>query len=634
MAHRNYLVGTAGHIDHGKTELIRALSGIDTDRLKEEKQRGISIELGFAHMILPSGREVGIVDVPGHERFVRQMLAGASGMDLVLLVIAADEGIKPQTREHLEILKLLEISNIIIVLNKIDLVDQDWKNFIATEIRGELEGTTLAGSPFSPVSALTKQGIPELLARIDDMLPIVEGMKTGGPVRMPLDRIFSLKGFGTVVTGTLGSGTVRTGQELAIEPGRVMVRVRSIQVHGKIVPAAFAGQRVAINLAGAEAAEISKGAVIVSPAAFQVGNILDLAVQNLPEAEKAIRQRQRLRFHIGTAEVIGRIHLLENTEILPGQSGYAQILLESPVLTAAGDRFVLRSYSPLQTVGGGKVLGIAAAKKKRFKEELLVQMRWQDRGDTLKLVEIELTAPQTLAELSQKFPFDKSLLSPLLAKLLASDRLEIWREDGADLYWAKGAAERWRSELLTLIEDYQREFPLRQGIGREELKEKMGLLWNHHRWQSILEFGNMQKYFKLAGGKVRANNSPGLPPEILEKLDCLKKYWDEAGFRPPDLEAGARKCAISAAEITAYAQYLGEQNEWVSVSGVYFAARIMADARNSLEQHLQEYGEISVAEVRELWQTSRRYAVPLLEYFDQQHLTRRRGDKRILYKKA
>ncbi len=631
MVDRHYLIGTAGHVDHGKTELIRAMSGMETDRLKEEKQRGISIELGFAHMTLPSGREVGIVDVPGHERFVRQMLAGASGMDLVLLVIAADEGIMPQTREHLNILTLLGISKVIVVLNKIDLVDEEWGELIEEEIRDGLKDTVFAGASICPVSSLNKLGIPELLVKIDEQLKTVESKKAVGPVRMPLDRIFSIQGFGTVVAGTLYSGSVELGQELAIEPGQVIAKVRSIQVHGKKVTSAIAGQRVAINLAGVEVSEVAKGTVLASPKVFKVGNILDILIQNLPTTEKVIGQRQLLRFHIGTTEVIGRIHLLEHEEIPPGQKGYAQILLESPVLAAAGDHFVLRLYSPIQTVAGGKVLGVAAYKQKRFKEGVLAHMRIKDKGDPLELLEKELEEPNTLLELIKKFHIEGAEIRKWLEILINSQRLEIWNEDGVELYWTKSTAERWRSKLVGIIKANQKAYPLRRGLGREELKEKMGVSWNHHRWQSILESGDQQAYFKLNGSKVLTNASQELPVETAKKLDCLRKYWHKMGLMPPDLVVGAQNCGILPTEIAEYAQYLCEQKEWTSVSGFYFVAQTLEDAKNSLNEYLNKHKEISVAEVRELWKTSRKYAVPLLEYFDQQHLTRRQGDKRVLY---
>lgn len=319
---------------------------------------------------MPSGREVGIVDVPGHERFVRQMLAGATGMDGVLLVIAADEGIMPQTREHLDILNLLGVTKGAVVINKIDLVDQEWLDLIQEEIREALVETIFANAPLYLVSAQTGVGIPELKIGIDRLLENAESKTANGPIRLPIDRVFSIQGFGTVVTGTLHNGTINIGQEVAVEPGHRFTKVRSLQVYNQNVESAKAGQRVAINLAGINTDEVEKGKVIITPGAYPVGNILDLRLKNLVSMDKSIIHRQRVRFHIGTTEVLGRIHLLEHEELPPGQEGYAQILLEEPVVGAAQDRFVLRFYSPAYTIGGGKVLGVAELKESALKRML------------------------------------------------------------------------------------------------------------------------------------------------------------------------------------------------------------------------------------------------------------------------
>ncbi len=631
MEDRHFLIGTAGHVDHGKTELIRALTGIETDRLKEEKQRGISIELGFAHMTLPSGRSVGIVDVPGHERFVRQMLAGASGMDVVLLVIAADEGIMPQTREHLSILNLLGIKRGIVVLSKIDLVDTEWQELIVEEIRTDLAGTLLEDAPLCPVSAVTGAGIPELIQIIEDQLDEAESKKADGPVRMPLDRVFSVQGFGTVVTGTLYSGTVELGQELTIEPGHLLTKVRSLQVHGTKVILAFAGQRVAINLAGVEVAEVEKGAVLATPKAFEVGNILDLKLLNLASADKPIVQRQRVRFHLGTSEVLGRIHLLEHEELVPGAEGYAQILLESPVLAASEDRFVLRFYSPAFTIAGGKVLGVSERKQKRFKEGVLAQMALKDQGDPLQLLEKELNEPRSLSELGNILHAPEAELKELLGELKNQERLEIWQEEGSELFWAKDPATAWRGKLGAIVKQYEQEYPLRLGLGREELKAGLGVSWGHRRWQMVLEEGAKRGYYRISGGKVQSLAGAELSPGIAQRLDCLRGRWHEARLTPPELEAIAADCGIPKGSAVEYAQYLLELGEWSMAGGFYFEKQVLEEGKKALVTYLNEHGEVTVADVRELWSTSRKYAVPLLEFFDQQKITRRMGDKRIKF---
>lgn len=631
MDNKHYLIGTAGHVDHGKTELIRALSGIETDRLKEEKQRGISIELGFAHMTLPSQRQVGIVDVPGHERFVRQMLAGATGLDVVLLVIAADEGVMPQTREHLDILTLLEIPRGIVVLTKIDLVDQEWQELVVEEIREELAGTSFAHMPICPVSAITGRGIPELLQVIDQQLD-VECKSATGPLRMPIDRVFSIQGFGTVVTGTLHNGTLAVGQELAIEPGKILAKARSLQVHGEKVALAYAGQRVAVNLAGVEVAEVERGANLVVPGAYKVGNILELKIQNLASSGKPLVQRQRVRFHLGTVEILGRIHLLDAEELIPGQEGYAQIILEAPVLAAAGDRFVLRFYSPAQTIGGGKVLGLAEYKYKRFKENVLALMRLKDEGNPLDLVEREISQPRTISELETALHIAAPELMELLQTLEGENRLEQWPAEGGCLYWAVKEIDRWQSRLIGTVKAYHKEFPLRGGLGREELKARLGISWSKQRWQSILEEGANRSYYKLAGNKVQLVNGMEIPELLLKKLNCLRKSWLDAGLNPPDGQELASGCGISVPEAPEYLQYLIDTEELVAVSGLYFSRAVLNKAQSQLLEQLESKGALSVAEVRDLWGISRKYAVPLLEYFDHQKVTRRQGDMRVRYR--
>jgi len=630
MDERHYLVGTAGHVDHGKTELIRALSGIETDRLKEEKQRGISIELGFAHMTLPSGRQIGIVDVPGHERFVRQMLAGASGMDVVLLVIAADEGIMPQTQEHLDILTLLEIPNGIVVINKADLVDEEWLDLMEEEIRESLRETAFHEAPICRVSALTGAGIPQLSQTIDGLLSVIEGKKSTGPVRMPIDRVFSVQGFGTVVTGTLHSGSVKLGQDLAIEPGHRIAKVRSLQVFNHKVNVAQAGQRVAVNLAGIDVAEVERGSTLVMPNVYKVGKILDLKVLNLSSADKPLIQRQRVRFHLGTTEILGRIHLLEQNEITPGQEGFAQILLEEPIVAASGDRFVLRFYSPSHTIAGGKVLGVAEFKQKRFKEAVSELMRIKDQGDPLDLLEREMAEPRTGADLTARLHITVSELEVNLKALEESERLEKWLEDETILYWGKATAETWRTKLINMVRTYEQSNVLRGGMSREELKTRLGISWTHRRWQTILEQGSARGFYCISGSKVRTNEGAQIPQDILKRLECLRAKWGVAGLTPPDLAATAEGCGISKSEVPEYAQYLCEIGEWSHIDQFYFRQKDLEPAKERLVQFLTEHGELGVADARELWATSRKYTVPLLEFFDHQKITKRNGDKRIL----
>lgn len=631
MDEQHFLVGTAGHVDHGKTELIRALSGMETDHLKEEKQRGISIELGFAYMTLPSGRQIGIVDVPGHERFVRQMLAGASGIDFVLLVIAADEGIKPQTREHLEILKLLGITRGIVVLNKADLVDEEWLDFIEEEVREELKETSFHEATICRVSAQTGLGIQDLIKKMDEILDLGLCKTSNAPVRMPIDRVFSIQGFGTVVTGTLYSGILKIGQELAIEPGHISTRVRSLQVFKKKVDSAVAGQRVAVNITGIDVAEIERGSVLVMPKVYKVGNVLDLKVMNLISSEKFLIQRQRVRFHIGTSEILGRIHLLDQQELAPGQEGYIQILLEEPVVAESGDHFVLRSYSPAHTIAGGKVLGVAEFKYKRFKEKVLTQMRIKDQGNPLDLLEREIEEPQRSTDLAARMHLSQDELEEFLRHLKEAGRLEIWMDDDNPLYWGKVASEVWMSNLLDLVKTYQESNPLRGGIGREELKKRLGIKWSHRRWQVILEQGGVRGLYRISGSKIQTNERAEIPRKILDRLELLREKWRGYKMMPPDFIIAAEECGILKSEALEYAQYLCDIGEWVPIDTFFYNFRELELAKVQLIELLKEKGEVGVSEVREVWGTSRKYTVPLLEYFDHKKITKRDGDKRRIY---
>jgi len=368
MSHR-VIIGTAGHIDHGKTTLVRAMTGIDTDRLKEEKKRGISIELGFAPLRLPSGQVAGLVDVPGHERFIKHMLAGAFGVDLVVLVIAADEGVMPQTREHVDIIELLGIKKGIVVLTKKDLVDEEWLLLVEDEVRQYLSKTILKDAPIVPVSSTTRDGLPELMKLLDDMAATIEEKPAFGQVRLPIDRVFKVVGFGTVITGTLWSGALKVGDTLEVLPTGAKVRVRNLEVHKDKVETAMAGQRVAVNLQGIEAADLERGYVLATPGFITPTFRIDTSLRLLSSSPWTLRNWHRIRFHLGTDECLGRVVLLDRDELNAGEEAYAQIILELPIVANKHDRFVLRFYAPVTTIGGGVVIDAHPHRQKRFQEK-------------------------------------------------------------------------------------------------------------------------------------------------------------------------------------------------------------------------------------------------------------------------
>ncbi len=631
MDNRFLLIGTAGHVDHGKTQLIQSLTGISTDRLKEEKERGISIELGYAYLTLPDGRKAGIVDVPGHEKFVRQMLAGASGMDVVLIVIAADEGIMPQTKEHLDILTLLKINKGIIVLTKIDLVDQEWLDMIEQDIREKLKGTIFAQAPICNVSAVTGEGIQGLLDTLNEILEQAESRKIDRPARMPIDRVFTIQGFGTVVTGSLSTGIFKKGQEVYLEPGGQKVKIRNIQIHGEQLDQALAGQRTAINLSGVATRDIPRGVNLVQAGGYKCGQIIDVELINLPEVKKVINQRQRVRFHIGTSEVLGRVHLLGQEELAPGETGFAQIILEEPVLATGGDKFVIRFYSPIITIGGGTVLGIAPYKKKRFKQTILQEMRIKAEGSAREVLIGLLQSPLSVLELVKGTGLGKEEIEQHLIELRNEELIDVLVEDSKEIFWLNKEAKSWAQAIAEEIFMYQKKYPLRSGMGREELRKKLGLMLPLRRWQLILEWGATQKFYNIAGNQITYMSELPLPEKIQKELDLLLISWEKAGLNPPDLEKKAVSCGIQVDKILQYAGYLITTGKWIHLGESYFAQSEVDKARDLLVNYLKQNEEITVAEARDLWQTSRKYALPLLEYFDSMKITIRDELVRYLY---
>jgi len=631
MKENHFLIGTAGHVDHGKTRLIEALTGTNTDRLKEEKERGISIELGFAHMILPDGRKAGIVDVPGHEKFVRQMLAGAGGMDLVLFVIAADEGVMPQTREHLEILNLLKLEKGIIVLTKIDLVDQEWLELIEQDIREKLGESFLKDAPLCKISSVTGEGFPFLVETIMGELSNAENKRTDLPARMAIDRVFTIQGFGTVVTGTVKSGVFRVGQEVKVEPGGQSVRIRNIQVHGEQETQVFAGQRAAINVSTLAISDIIRGSSLVLPGYYNVGKIIDVELANLAGEKRNIKQRQRIHFHLGTAEITGRVHLLEQEELLPGETGFAQIILEEEVLASPGDRFVVRYFSPVITIGGGTVLGIASVKRKRFKENVINDLQLKARGGAKKLVLKELNFPCSLKEIVKATELGEADVIKALEESREEARVLIFTEDGKDLFWNLEAAENLGQRACLEAEAYQKQNPLRGGIGREELKRKIAADLALKRWQLVLEWTASKGFVRISGNLIEALPEVRLTGNIEKKIECLVKFWEKAGLNPPDIKEGVTACGIPSEQGTEYAGYLTLKGLWVKIDDFYFSYGHVKNAKETLRELLLVKGEITVSEAREHWQVSRKYAVPLLEYFDSINVTRREGNVRYLH---
>ncbi len=473
---KRLILGTAGHIDHGKTALVKALTGIDTDRLKEEKERGITIELGFAHLTLPSGVLLGIVDVPGHEKFVRHMVAGAGGIDLVALIVAADESIMPQTREHMQILTLLGISAGLVVITKIDMVEPEMVDLVTEEVRDFTRGTFLEGCPVVGVSSVKGLGIDTLVATLDEMAAAIEGARRSGIFRLPIDRVFTMKGFGTVVTGTLMSGGVRSGEEVAIMPRGATARVRGIQVHGKPENEAVAGTRTAVNLSGVEMDAVSRGDVLVSPGSIEPSYMIDARLLYLSENARNLKNREQVKFYFGTSEIVGNVVILDSDEIVPGHEGFVQIRLTEPAVTLPGDRFIIRLLSPVVTIGGGEVLNAVARKHKRFREEVIHDVSTLALGKeeerAIVFIKDAGYAGVTAERLSRRMGVPEDAAGRILKKLGAEGAAVTF--DKEQSRWIEAAAY---NRLAGLIQGHvglhHKKNPTEPGINKEELLGKL-----------------------------------------------------------------------------------------------------------------------------------------------------------------
>ncbi len=637
---RRVIIGTAGHIDHGKSAIVRALTGVDPDRLKEEKARGITIELGFAHMQLPSGTLAGIVDVPGHERFVRTMVAGAAGIDIVLLVIGIDEGIKPQTREHMDICRLLSIRHGLVVLNKRDRVDDEWARLQQDEIRDFVRGTFLENAPVLEVSALTGQGIPELAAAIDTLAATIPGKDPLLPFRLPIDRSFTIKGFGTVVTGTVAGGSIRTGEDVVIQPNGSTIRVRGLQVHGEGAEIAEAGNRAAINLQGAEKESAPRGAVLCRPGDFRPTRSIEASIEYLQQAPRPMKTRDRITFHSGTASSPGRIVLYGQTEIPPGGSAMGRIELSDPFVLMTGDHFILRGFAPLAnfgyTIGGGTVLVPYPPKRKgtvRVVPPVLDSLRSSDLSTRIQAV---------LGDASIPGAEDRDM--PVICGANLRDiRKELDRLAGAGKiirdkfangyrYWHSSAVEESRHLLVASLGALHSRMPEREGFSLETIVT--GTNRSVEPAIAILALTS-------DSGVERQGDLYFLPdkrPRSVELTTPLAQSLEEAvrrsGLAAPSLtelaNAGGREVERRLFERTV--EGLVREGRIIKIKEMYFDPASVGALKDQLTAYLVRKGEITVPEFKEMTGLSRKHVIPLIEYFDLIKWTLRVGEKRILRK--
>jgi selenocysteine-specific elongation factor len=630
---RRIIIGTAGHIDHGKTALVKALTGIDTDRLQEEKDRGISIDLGFAHFDMPGGAKVGVVDVPGHERFIKNMLAGVGGIDIVLFVVACDEGIMPQTREHFDIVSLLGVRHALFALTKADMVDREMIAAVREEVEDLLRNTRFEGSPIVPTSVTTGEGLDELRTVLGELVDRLEERVIGEAVRLPIDRVFTMTGRGTVVTGTLWSGTVAREDRLEIEPGSSPIRVRSVEVHGEAVERAYAGQRTALGIHGVERVAIERGYCVVSPGDFEASTMLDVEFQLLPSVPRRLATRTRIRFHLGASEAIGRVFLMGADELGPGERGYAQVRLEVPVVAGFGDRFVMRTYSPVRTIGGGRVLDPAATGHKRSDARALERLKVLAGRDMRTVVEEYVRSSDRgtrLDFLRKKLSCGRRELEAILKDLVES-RVVIEAPGGA--YMHAAALKELEAAIEGVLDAYHAANRLTWGMPKEELRERlgsveMGLL----NW--VLERLEAARRITMRKGAVRAGIagvtlSPAEEQAKALVTDLLRKNL----FAPPserEIEAESR---IPAEAFRKVIGLLIEEGEILRLEPGIIVHRAAADeAAAKVTGFLREHGEATASDLKGVLGTTRKFAVPLLEHLDRLGVTRRKGDKRALVK--
>ena len=624
---KNIIIGTAGHVDHGKTALIKALTGIETDRIKEEKKRGITIELGFAYLDLPDGEKAGIIDVPGHEKFVKNMLAGAGGIDLALLVVAADEGFMPQTREHLGILSLLNISEGIIVVTKKDMVDEDWLEIVCDEVRQEVQGTFLENAQIIPVSSYTGEGIEQLRQAIFTMIDQKTQIKNlDVPFRIPVDRIFSVEGFGTVITGTLIEGTMKVGDPVTVYPSRIESRIRNLQVHSQDVQEAYAGQRVAVNLAGLKKTDLNKGDVIAVPDSMHTTMMIDIHLTVLKDCDREIRNATRLHLYHGARDILCKIVLLDRDSVGAGESCYAQLRLEEEIAVKTGDRFVLRFYSPVETIGGGVILDSNPFKHKRNDAAVLESLKLKEGGSDREKISAALrdysARFETIDFLQIQTGIPKEQFEQQINKLI-KDKVAFRVSDNVVIH--TDYLNRLKDSAVKLLESYHKENPLREGMKKDEFRNK------------LIKYEDISVVDKITDSLVNrkvlkyVNNCVALADFEVQQDNNqqeIENAFLQGGFSPESPD----QIAARFPKVKNFKQVLESLVNTGKLVRVEEKILLHADYYNKAltlaKEHVDQNGQITLAEMRDLMGASRKFAVAVLEYWDKRGITKKVGDAR------
>jgi len=627
---KNIVIGTAGHIDHGKTTLIKALTGRETDTLEEEKRRGISINLGFTYFDLPSNKRVGIVDVPGHEKFIKNMLAGASGIDIVLFVIASDEGVMPQTIEHLDILSYLNVKKGIIVLTKCDVVDKDFIELVKDDIKEKTKDTFLHNAEIVEVDSISKNGINELIKKIDDMSNEINDKNENSPTRLNIDRVFSVKGFGTVVTGTLAEGQISIDDDLVVYPSNLKTKIRSIQVHGENVETAYVGQRTAINISNVKVEELKRGDVLASQNSLEESMMLDVKLSLVNHSNKALKHWDRLRLYHGTREILCRVVPLDKEIIKSGESCYAQLRLEESIVAKKMDKFVLRNYSPLETIGGGIIIDTKPKKHKRFDESIISSLKVKEKGELKDILEeylkSNLKSYKNLKDIMIYTGENEETIINSLDRLIKEKKIININ----NMYLHINQYENLKGSIVELLNTYHKKYILRNGILKEEIKSKIENKFTTKDMDILLQNLQNEKIIKVIGNlvsnydfKVILNDKQKeIKSNIQNKLNqaqtltilnikdiCENKYYEE---------------------VVEY--MIGKDIE--KLDDTYIMDKIAYEKiKEDLIKYLEKFEEITLAQYRDILNSSRKNCMIILENFDRNKITKRDDNKRTLYNK-
>ena len=631
---KHVILGTAGHIDHGKTALVKALTGVDTDRLKEEKERGITIELGFTFLDLPSGIRLGIIDVPGHEKFVKHMVAGVWGIDLVALVIAADEGVMPQTREHLDICRLLKVKKGLVVLTKIDLVDRELLELVKEEVSEIVQDTFLKGAPILAVSSTTGEGVPQLLSTLDLLSKEIEGRSSNGLFRLPIDRVFVMKGFGTVVTGTMISGSLSLGETVQVLPSGKEGKVRTLQVYSRSVEKAMAGERAAVNLQGIETSAIQRGNVLIRPNTLKPTQLVDAYLEYLPDAPRPLKHRTRQRFHIGTTLTNASIFLLDREELGPGEGGYVQLRLEQPVVALPQDRFVIRGSSAIQTIGGGVILDSHPDKHRRHSPSVIADLSLLKDGTSEQGLRQHIhhsgMGGITLEELLNRVEMPPSEIQSIIRKMAGKGDLLFIDPEKLKVI-EKGQYQGLKEMVLAQLGEFHQRSPMKSGLSKEELRTKLPPEVDVKLFQILINELIQSKEVVLEKDKLR------LPSHQISSVDekgVVKRVEGavlKGGLQPPSPKELSGEWSEREEEVRAIFEHLVHEGVLVKVkSEIYFHRVPFENLKEELVTYIKSHQEITTPQFKEMTKASRKYAIPLIEYFDQIKLTLRLGEKRVM----